>query len=692
MGPDGASGERAAPWPFVAYLTTPDAPAELLPVPSAKSREWIDETPNRFARRCLPLMVASQAGWVLPTPIGFRARWNGSPYAGGIEIQPGDPGHPANGWVSDHFGSGIVTFNVPYLFRTPPGIALLVRGAPNFWIAGAQPLEGLVETDWPAMTFTMNWRILAPNRWVRFAAGDPICFLQPISVDLIEAAEPVIKSLAEAPEIAAPYRDWSEARQAFNDDLARRPEEWQKDYFLGKGSNSQPVESHRTRVQVASFAGAPATANGRKPAPRIAAVPESPASASRSAIPSSGVTGSGTATGDGGARWQVADGFYDRADELRTLIEDHFDSSDPARAETGVWQVFHIKGQYAYLRTMARRVIPADMVARFQAALSAWGWENLGMGQVTDSFLSFYPPGCRQGLHNDSGVTGHAYVYSLSHMDAAAGGSTLLLKTDPYWGTPRAGQPGAGSEFADSIQPAFNRLLVFDTRLIHGVEPALGEWDPLQCRFVLHGQFLPGGIHVQGKLGLVAAETALSEADDRLAQRVPELYGSLRAAIGTRIDIDADGRVNAVNVLSKWIAPLTDDGIPGDLMDTIVAELSDLVFSGGPATVTFSLPLNEHPGPQTVYRKADKLKVAELDNEFTVTDAQQRVHRLNPSAMFILECCDGQAGITDIAKIVQEAFGLPEVPHDLVRDCIIGLRKAGLITRQAGNDRPWGAP
>lgn len=686
MGPGGASGEHVAPWPFVAYLTTPDASVQILPVPSAKSREWIDDTPNHFARRCLPLMVASQAGWVLPAPIGFRARWNGSPHVGGIEIQASDPGHPASGWMSDHFGSGIVTFNIPYLFRTPPGIALLVRGAPNFWIAGAQALEGLVETDWPAMTFTMNWRILVPNRWVQFAAGDPICFLQPISVDLIEAAQPVIKSLAEAPEIDAPYQTWSEARQAFNADPARRPEAWQKDYFLGKRPDGQPVESHRTRVQVASFAGVPATANGRKPASRKVAVPESPASASRSAVLPSGV-----AAGDGGARWQVADGFYDRADELRALIEEHFDSSDPTRAESGVWQVFHIKGQYAYLRTPARRVIPADMLTRFRAALSAWGWENLGMGQVTDPFLSFYPPGCRQGLHNDAAVTGHAYVYSLSHMDATGGGSTLLLKADPYWGTSRTAQPCAGSDFADWIQPGFNRLLVFDTRLVHGVEPTLGEWDPFQCRIVLHGQFTPGGVHVQGKLDPIAAEAALSEADDRLARRVPELYGPVRAAIGTRIDVDPHGRVNTVDVLSSWIAPLTDGGIPGDLIDTIVAELSALVFSGGPATVTFSLPLKEHPGTPPGYRKADGLEVSELDSEFTVTDAQQRVYRLNPSAMFILECCDGYTGIADIAKILQEAFGLPDAPHDLVRECIAGLRKAGLITLLAGNDCPWGA-
>jgi len=378
MGPDGTAREHAVRWPLIAYSTSGDAPVEVIPVPSPKTRKWIDDTPNRFARRCLPLMVASQAGWILPTPIGFRARWDGSPHAGGIEIQPSDPDHPARDWMSDHFGSGIVTFRVPYIFRTPPGIGLLVRGAPNFWIAGAHPLEGLVETDWSTMTFTMNWRILAPDQWVQFEAGDPVCFLQPISIDLIETAAPVIKRLAEAPEIDTPYTDWSQARRAFNADAARRPEAWQKDYFLGKGAGGEPVDTHRTRVRVAPFQDGPGAARTRKSAPRPLARPE----------------------------------------------------------------------------------------------------------------------------------------------------------------------------------------------------PAMPS------------------------------------------------------------------------------AP----------------------------------PAKEYPGAAPGYKKVAGLAARELGDEFVVTDAQQRAHRLNPSAMFILDCCDGDAGSTDIAQMVQEVFGLPDPPHDLVRECLIDLSRAGLITRPTEND------
>lgn len=234
-------------WPLIAYSVSTGVPGPI-PVPSPKTRLWIDVTPNRFARRCLPLVVANQAGWILPTPIEFRVKWNGSPYKGSVEIIPGDPEHPARGWLLDHFGFGIVTFSVPYVFRTPPGIGLLVRGAPNFWVEGAHALEGLVETDWATMTFTMNWKILAPHTWVTFSVGDPVCFLQPVQLDLVETAVPEVKRISEAPDIEHAYMAWSDARLVFNANPERKPEDWQKDYFLGKGA-----ETHRTRVQAAPF-------------------------------------------------------------------------------------------------------------------------------------------------------------------------------------------------------------------------------------------------------------------------------------------------------------------------------------------------------------------------------------------------------------------------------------------------------
>jgi hypothetical protein len=262
------AGSGARSWSLIAHATS--EPFGFVPEPGSGRRAWIDATPNKFARRCLPLTIAGQAGWEIRTPFAVRARWNGGDELGNVEIRVLDPTHPARSWVSDHFGAGIVTFAIPYVFRTPPGVELLVRGAPNFWIAGAHPLEGLVETDWATSTFTMNWRIVEPGRWVVWQAGDPICFLQPVSVATLEAAEPVLAPIGGRPDVEQAFRAWAASRDAFNADAGRDPKKWQKHYYQGRGVGGETAPSHRTRVSLAGFAGAAQDGDGRPLAERLA--------------------------------------------------------------------------------------------------------------------------------------------------------------------------------------------------------------------------------------------------------------------------------------------------------------------------------------------------------------------------------------------------------------------------------------
>jgi len=656
-------------WPLVAHATS--APNGFVPEPAPKKRAWMDATPHKFARRCLPLTIANQAGWVIRVPFGVRARWNGGDALGNVEVQVLDPAHPARGWVSDHFGAGILTFSIPYVFRTPPGVALLVRGAPNFWVEGAHALEGLVETDWSVASFTMNWRIVRANRWVEFSAGDPICFLQPVSVATIETAEPVILELGDDPDLEHGYRAWAASRDAFNADSERDPRAWQKEYYQGKKVTGEAAGSHRTRVRVAGFAGAPeAEVRPLRVVARSAGANGSPRSSHAAALDVTGVQ----------ARWHVVDDFYDDAGGLRAAVEDHLAGDDGRGAERGIWDVFHVEGQYAYLRTPAERVIASEALTRYRGAVSAWGWENLGIGRLTSANLSLYLPGCAQGLHNDAGGAFHAFVHSFSPAVGFTGGETMLVRTDPYWGTSRTGRPGAGTDFVEKVAPAFNRLLVFDTRLIHGVETVHGSWNPSHGRLVLQGQFLPGGLRLTGRLSYSDAAGSLRDAARRIAEQVPELAESVRAAVGVRLDVGADGRVSEVSVLSAWVAPLTEAGIPSDLIDRIIATLSDTAFAGGPGTATFSVPIDDLGSENPCLRKVADFEIEESPDGFVVTDLDGERHHLNHSALFILECCTGDADPGEIARTVQDAYGLPDPPHDLVEQCLGELHSGGLIT------------
>ncbi|MBL8746647.1 MAG: hypothetical protein JNK58_09870 [Phycisphaerae bacterium] len=223
--------------------------------PAPLERQWMNETPARFAYRCLPLVMANQAGWIVRCPVGFRVRWNGSdaPH-GSMDFAFDESAERWSGWISSHFGSGVLTFSLPWLFRTPRPMLLRVSGAPNWWKIGAAALEGLVETFWSPYTFTMNWKLTQPGACVSFAKGEPICFLQPVDVGLAESLEPRFRAIAENAELKGELEAWTRARRELIDD-PNRGGAWQKNYFQGKCMSGAQEPEHRSRLAVRAFEG-----------------------------------------------------------------------------------------------------------------------------------------------------------------------------------------------------------------------------------------------------------------------------------------------------------------------------------------------------------------------------------------------------------------------------------------------------
>ena len=121
------------------------AQADMSIEPAPGHREWMDQSPDRYAYRCLPLVIANQSGWVIRNPVSFSLRWNGGDGLDDLKIKI--PRGIPELRIQSHFGLGIVTFTLPYLFRTPPEINLWVKGPANWIKDGIQPLEGVVETD-----------------------------------------------------------------------------------------------------------------------------------------------------------------------------------------------------------------------------------------------------------------------------------------------------------------------------------------------------------------------------------------------------------------------------------------------------------------------------------------------------------------------------------------------------------------
>ena len=232
----------------------PGQRVELRPAPF--ERAWMDATHQQFAYRCLPLAIANSHGWEVVCPAGFSAVWRGGAAVEDITIIS-DPGSaPA---AVSHFGHGVLTFHIPCVFRTEPGFDLVVQGPVNRPKDGLYALSGVVETDWAPFTFTMNWLFTRPGATARFEAGEPICCLYPIRREL-EAVEPRVRSLAEAPELQRQYETWTASRNQFNASLKEpgapaRGKQWQKNYHRGQDAFGKAAggEGHRTRLRLRPF-------------------------------------------------------------------------------------------------------------------------------------------------------------------------------------------------------------------------------------------------------------------------------------------------------------------------------------------------------------------------------------------------------------------------------------------------------
>lgn len=253
----GATGVESAAR-FIAYEIWDNPGFTLEPAPA--KRGWMDEFPHRVPYRCLPINMANQAGWVVRTPVGFSVTWNGKHELDAVHITfldrlRSDQERTLRGFIKSNFGGGILTFAFPWLFRTPPGIGLWVRGPTNLFRHNARAIEGLVESDWAHAPFTMNWKIERRNDPAYFRAGDSVCMLTPFPLDLLEGLTPEVRRLSEEPEL---HERFEKARRERNETLRKAFQEKQQgfelNYMRGEQLDGQKWADHRTNFKLREFA------------------------------------------------------------------------------------------------------------------------------------------------------------------------------------------------------------------------------------------------------------------------------------------------------------------------------------------------------------------------------------------------------------------------------------------------------
>jgi hypothetical protein len=246
----GGGDARELPCSLTAYRL-PRCANYLKIVPASANRAWMDVDTAGWANRCLPLRIANQSGWWVLCDADFEAVWTGKNAKDSVRIRF-DRGQSST-CVSSMFGYGVLTFGLPYLFRTPPGWNLWARGPANLPKHSIAPLEGIVETDWLNFPFTMNWKFTERLKPVRFQRDEPVCMLVPIRRGDAESFRPEIRNLESNPE----------ALRSFETGLAQRNEVRQEllqdkkvegralgHYVRGEGYLGERNEEHQKRLDI----------------------------------------------------------------------------------------------------------------------------------------------------------------------------------------------------------------------------------------------------------------------------------------------------------------------------------------------------------------------------------------------------------------------------------------------------------
>lgn len=185
-----------------------------------KRRDWMDNN-SGHAYKCLPLSVANGFGWEIVNPVSFDAVWDGSLGHGGQTIKfnfypetEEERKFVATNHISSHFGSGIITFSgLNFIIRTSKDHNVFLKGPTNHFKHGAQALEAIMESDWLPYTFTLNWKITAPNLLVKFLKGEPLGCLFPFPRNYLESFQAIEVLGEKESELNKEHESWAEKRR-----------------------------------------------------------------------------------------------------------------------------------------------------------------------------------------------------------------------------------------------------------------------------------------------------------------------------------------------------------------------------------------------------------------------------------------------------------------------------------------------
>jgi hypothetical protein len=246
------------------------------------------------------------------------------------------------------------------------------------------------------------------------------------------------------------------------------------------------------------------------------------------------------------------------------------------------------------VRTPAEAYFPKNLWSSFALRLGQYGLRNFGCASITSPWLSYYVEGCEQKLHADVPHGPLAFVFSISPKKIRfKGGSTILLKetTLDYWPHFASASGREYDSLVKEVEPKFNRLVVFDPRVPHGVSPVEGVKDPREARLVIHGWFTKPEPYVEGALKQSRVRQTMAELYDRLNEYCRKENIAVDGLLSLRLFVRPNGKVSKAQPFFSTLRGASEKEL-GHFAEGVVRLSQEGQFPSSSAPSRITLPLH----------------------------------------------------------------------------------------------------
>lgn len=199
-------------------------------------RDWMDNTFDKHAYRCLPVTLSNGLGLGISFPEDISFIWDG--------ITDTSPNHikilSGEKYCSLGRGNATLSFNTELYIRTDEDITMLHMPAPNFFTDGFQAYTTLISTSFFNSPFPCAIRVTSPNKIITIKANQPISALIPLSLSNLNKIDFNIKKISDFP-VATPKEIKSKSHRPLIKGL------WTDYYRDAVDPNGNKIGSHEVK-------------------------------------------------------------------------------------------------------------------------------------------------------------------------------------------------------------------------------------------------------------------------------------------------------------------------------------------------------------------------------------------------------------------------------------------------------------